>query len=308
MHDIVIIGSGPAGLTAAIYAARAGLKPLCIEGVAAGGQLMITTDVENYPGFPELVTGPDLMARFRAQAARLGTEFVTDDVAKVDFSKRPFRAWTSDKDVEAKAIIVSTGASARYLGLPSELALRSHGVSACATCDGFFFRGQDVAVVGGGDTALEEATYLAKLCRTVKVIHRRDTLRACKSMQNRAFKIPNLEFVWDTEVVEVRDVEKKAVTSLIVQNVKTKEKNELAVTGLFIAVGHVPNTEIFKGILDLDDTGYVKTKPGTTQTNVAGVFAAGDVQDKVYRQAVTAAGTGCMAALEAERWLAAQEH
>ncbi len=308
MYDIVIIGSGPAGLTAAIYAARAGLKALCIEGVAAGGQLMITTDVENYPGFPEMVTGPDLMARFRAQAARLGTEFVTDDVAKVDFGKRPFRAWTSDKEVEAKSIIISTGASAKYLGLPSELALRSHGVSACATCDGFFFRGQDVAVVGGGDTALEEATYLAKLCKTVTVIHRRDSLRACRSMQTRAFKVPNLKFLWDSEVVEVKDVEKKAVTSLVIQNVKTKEKNELAVTGLFIAVGHSPNTELFKGILDLDDTGYIKTKAGTTKTNLEGVFAAGDVQDKVYRQAVTAAGTGCMAALEAERWLATQEH
>jgi thioredoxin reductase (NADPH) len=305
-RKIVIVGAGPAGLTAAIYAARANMAPLCIEGVAAGGQLMITSDVENYPGFPKAVTGPDLIALFREQAARFGTEFITDDVTRVDFSSWPFRIHVEDEAIEAATVAISTGASARYLGLPSEKALQSHGVSACATCDGFFFRNQDVAVVGGGDTAMEEALYLSKLCTTVTVIHRRDTLRASKIMADRALKTANIKFVWNSGVVEVKDVAKNTVTAVVVENVKTHDRTELAVQGLFIAIGHTPNTSLFKGILQLDENGYIKTKPGTTQTNIPGVFACGDVQDHVYRQAVTAAGTGCMAALEAERWLAAK--
>lgn len=309
MHKVVIIGSGPAGHTAAVYAARANLNPVMVEGMVrggvAGGQLMITTEVENYPGFPEGIKGPELMDLFKRQSARFGTEIIMADVEKVDLSSRPFRLWTSEeKEMTAETLIIATGASARWLGLPSEEALQNRGVSACATCDGYFFRNQHVAVVGGGDTAMEEANYLAGLCSKVTVIHRRDSLRASKIMGDRALNNPKIEFLWDSAVTEVKDVEAGKVTGLVVKNLKTEQTSELAVDGLFVAIGHQPNTDIFKGQLELNEAGYIVTKPGTTQTSVAGVFAAGDVQDHVYRQAVTAAGTGCMAAIEAERFLA----
>ncbi len=310
VEKIVIVGSGPAGLTAAIYAARANLQPLCIEGVAAGGptggQLMLTTDVENYPGFPDGIQGPELMQKMRAQAERFGTRFVTADVEKVDFSERPFHLWAEGKEILAHTVVVATGASARWLGLPSEEALKGRGVSACATCDGFFFRGQDVAVVGGGDTAMEEALYLANLCKSVTVIHRRDTLRASKIMQQRAFAKENIRFEWNHVISEVLDVEKGTVTGVRIKDVHSGEEKLLEVQGLFIAIGHRPNTSLFEGQLEMDETGYLKTRPGTVQTNVPGVFACGDVQDKEWRQAVTAAGTGCMAALSAERFLGAE--
>lgn len=309
MHKVVIIGSGPAGHTAAIYAARANLSPVMVEGMVrggvAGGQLMITTEVENYPGFPESVKGPDLMALFKEQSSRFGTEIISDDVDKVDFSQRPFKLWTSGGDeIIAETVIISTGAQARWLGLPSEEALMNQGVSACATCDGFFFRNQHVAVVGGGDTAMEEANYLSGLCSKVTVIHRRSELRASKIMADRALANPKIEFVWDSAVTEVKDPAEGKVTSIEVENLKTGAKSDIAVDGLFIAIGHKPNTDLFEGQLELDENGYIKTRAGTAQTNVAGVFAAGDVQDHVYRQAITAAGTGCMAAIEAERFLA----
>jgi thioredoxin reductase (NADPH) len=310
VRNVIIIGSGPAGLTAAIYAARANLKPLCIEGFQAGGipggQLMITTTVENYPGFPEGVTGPDLMAKWREQAARFGTDFITADVDQIDFSKRPFIVRADDETHTAHAIIVATGAKAKWLGLESEHELENHGVSACATCDGFFFKNQDVAVVGGGDTAMEEALYLAGLCSKVTLLHRRKEFRASKIMVDRVMKHPKIEVVTDTVVTEVLDVAQKKVTGLRVKNVVNGEERELKVTGLFVAIGHVPNTQLFQGILDSDENGYLKTLPGTTRTNLKGVWACGDVQDHVYRQAVTAAGTGCMAAIEVERWLGAQ--
>jgi thioredoxin reductase (NADPH) len=308
MHKVVIIGSGPAGHTAAIYAARANLKPVCVEGVVkggvAGGQLMITTDVENYPGFPESIAGPKLMEMFRKQSARFGTELISADVERVDLSGYPFRIWTDTQQLEAQSVIIATGASARWLDLPSEQALQNHGVSACATCDGYFFRGMDVAVVGGGDTAMEEALYLAGLVKSVTVVHRRDELRASKIMAKRALEHPNIRFEWNSAVTEVKDVQKGEVTGVTLKNLVNGETKELAIKGLFIAIGHTPNTQIFQGQLALDANGYIKTKPGTTQTSIEGVFAAGDVQDHVYRQAVTAAGTGCMAAIEAERWLA----
>jgi thioredoxin reductase (NADPH) len=304
-HKVVIIGSGPAGLTAAIYAARANLAPLCIEGWSAGGQLMITNDVENYPGFPKGITGPELMKEFRSQAERFGTAFVTADVTKVDFSERPFRVWVEDELYTGDSIIVSTGASARWLDLPSEKALQGRGVSACAVCDGFFFKGEDVIVVGGGDTAMEEANYLSGICKSVTLVHRRHEFRASKIMQDRVFANPKIKVVWDSAVDEIKDVAEGKVTSAIVKNLRTGEKTEIPVGAVFLAIGHVPNTQIFQGILDLHDNGYIKTKPGFTSTNVDGVFAAGDVQDFTWRQAITAAGTGCMAALEAERWLAA---
>ncbi len=309
-YDIVIIGSGPAGLTAAIYAARANLKVVCIEGLVVGGipggQLMITTEVENYPGFPKGVKGPDLMGLFREQAARFGTEIVTADVDKVDFSARPFKAWADGKEYQGKAVIIATGAQAKYLGLESEHALKNRGVSACATCDGFFFRNQDVSVVGGGDTAMEEALYLAGICNSVTVIHRREDLRASKIMQERAKTHPKIKFLWNTVVEEVLDVKAGTVNGLRVKNLKTGETNVHPTQGLFIAIGHVPNTQLFKGILNEDENGYLVTKPGTTETNIEGVFAAGDVQDHQWRQAITAAGTGCMAALAAERWISAK--
>jgi thioredoxin reductase (NADPH) len=311
MHTLIIIGSGPAGHTAAIYAARANLQPLCIEGVVkggvAGGQLMITTDVENYPGFAEAIAGPALMERFRQQSARFGTELVSADVERVDFSSYPFKVWTDEREFDGKAIVIATGASARWLGLTSEQALQNHGVSACATCDGYFFRGQDVAVVGGGDTAMEEALYLAGLCKSVTVIHRRAELRASKIMAKRALAHPKIRFEWNSAVTHVNDVDKNEVTGIVIKNLETDKVKELPLRGLFIAIGHTPNTELFKGKLQLDENGYIVTRPGTTATSIPGVFAAGDVQDHVYRQAVTAAGTGCMAAIEAERWLAALE-
>ncbi|HET8932300.1 MAG TPA: thioredoxin-disulfide reductase [Polyangiales bacterium] len=311
MHKVVIIGSGPAGHTAAIYAARANLKPVMIEGLVrggvAGGQLMITTEVENYPGFPDGIKGPEMMEMFKKQSERFGTEIISADVEKVELGKRPFRLHTDNGVIEAESVIIATGARARWLDLPSEQALQNRGVSACATCDGYFFRNQHVAVVGGGDTAMEEANYLAGLCASVTVIHRRSELRASKIMADRALRNPKIKFVWDSAVTEVHDVSAGKVTALTLQNLKTGALSQLPVEGLFIAIGHQPNTDIFKGQLELDENEYIKTKPGTTQTSVEGVFAAGDVQDHVYRQAVTAAGTGCMAAIEAERWLAAHE-
>ncbi len=313
MENVIIIGSGPAGLTAAIYAARANLKPLCIEGVIAGGQtggqLMITTEVENYPGFPEGIQGPELIALFRKQAERFGTRFVTADVDKAHLSGgSPFKLEVEGKTYEARTVIISTGASARWLGLESEKQLQNRGVSACATCDGYFFRDQDVCVVGGGDTAMEEALYLAGLCKSVTVLHRREELRASKIMQERALKHPKIKFMWNTVVTKVLDVSKDTVTALELENIKTGEKLVYPTQGLFIAIGHVPNTQLFKGQLTLDENGYIVAQPGRAATNVDGVFACGDVQDHVYRQAITAAGTGCMAAIEAERWLGATGH
>jgi thioredoxin reductase (NADPH) len=311
LYDVIIIGSGPAGLTAAIYAARANLKPLCIEGLVVGGipggQLMITTEVENFPGFPKGIKGPELMALFREQAARFGTEIVTADADRIEFSTQPFQVWADGKSYQGKAVIVATGAKAKWLDLPSESALVNRGVSACATCDGFFFRDQDVSVVGGGDTAMEEALYLAGICKSVTVIHRRDELRASKIMQERAQKHPKISFMWNTVVDEVLDVEKGTVTGLKLRNLKTNEITLHPTQGLFIAIGHVPNTQLFQGVLKLDSNGYIVTKPGTTETNLEGVFACGDVQDHQWRQAITAAGTGCMAALQAERWIASRE-
>ena len=310
-RKVIIIGSGPAGHTAAIYASRANLQPLMFEGLVRGGipggQLMITNDVENYPGFPAKVTGPDLMKAFRDQSLHQGAEIRTEDVNRVDLSARPFRVWAGDDDTEyqAETLIIATGAQAKWLGIESEHALKGRGVSACAVCDGAFFRNQDVAVVGGGDTAMEESMYLSGLCRSVALIHRREEFRASKAMQDRVLKNPKIKVHYNTEIDEILDVSKGEVTGVRLRNNKTGEKKTLDVTGYFVAIGHTPNTDLFTGALELHDNGYIKTKPGTTQTSVAGVFAAGNVQDFVYRQAVTAAGSGCMAALEAERWLAA---
>lgn len=304
-HRLLIIGSGPAGWTAALYAARAELKPVVIEGRQPGGQLMLTTDVENFPGFPGGIMGPELMEIFKKQAVRFGTTVISDAVERVDFSSRPFKAWTSDQAFEADAIIVSTGASAKWLEVPGEERLKGHGVSACATCDGFFFKDKEIVVVGGGDAAMEEANFLTKFATKITVIVRKEELRASKIMQERALKNPKITFVWNSEVKELLGDEK--LTGLKVFNNKTGETTEMKTDGLFVAIGHEPNTQIFKGQLELDQKGYVVTKPGSTKTNIEGVFAAGDVADHVYRQAVTAAGTGCMAALDAERWLASQE-
>ncbi|MDE0793998.1 MAG: thioredoxin-disulfide reductase, partial [SAR324 cluster bacterium] len=304
-HKLIILGSGPAGLTAAIYAARAILKPVVVSGREAGGQLMITSDVENYPGFPEGIKGPEMMALLKAQAARFGTEFFSGDVIDVDFSQRPFKLTLENKDtLSCDSLIISTGASARWLGMDSEKEYSGRGVSACATCDGFFFRDQDVAVVGGGDTALEEALYLANICKSVTLIHRRDEFRGSKIMQKRAVDHEKISIFWNTVIDEVVGNPVAGMTSLKVKNVKTEKVTEHPITGLFIAIGHLPNTKLFKDKLDLNENGYVKVTPGTTYTSVEGVFASGDVQDHVYRQAVTAAGTGCMAAIDAERWLA----
>ena len=307
VRKVVIIGGGPAGYTAAIYAARANLAPLQLTGLKAGGQLMLTTSVENYPGFLDGVEGPDLMETMRKQAERFGTELVADDVASVDFSRRPFVVRDSDTAHQAHTVIVSTGASAKLLGLPSESALMGRGVSTCATCDGFFFKDQNIMVVGGGDSALEEALYLARLGRQVEVVHRRDSLRASKIMQERAFKNPKITFLWDSAVEDIKDTAAGKVTGVRVRHLKSGTVTERPVDGLFIAIGHEPNTALFKGQLDLLPNGYIKVTPGTTQTSVPGVFAAGDVQDFVWRQAITAAGTGCMAALEAERYLEASQ-
>jgi len=306
-HKLIILGSGPAGLTAAIYAARAILEPVVVSGREAGGQLMITSDVENYPGFPEGIMGPEMMDLLRAQATRFGTEFFSGDVVDVDLSERPFKLTLENKDtLSCDSLIISTGASARWLGMDSEKEFSGKGVSACATCDGFFFRDQDVAVVGGGDTALEEALYLANICKSVTLIHRRDEFRGSKIMQKRAINHEKISIYWNTVVEEVLGDPKAGMTSLKVKNVKNKQVTEHPITGLFVAIGHTPNTKLFKGKLNLNQNGYVKVTPGTTYTSVEGVFASGDVQDHVYRQAVTAAGTGCMAAIDAERWLAEQ--
>lgn len=308
IHDVIIIGSGPAGYTAALYNARANLKPLMFAGLQPGGQLMITTEVENFPGFPEGILGPELMAHMRQQVERLGVEIVEREVTKVDFSARPFKVWVDDEEFHAKAIIVSTGASAKWLGLESEVTFGGFGVSACATCDGFFFRNREVAIVGGGDTAMEEASYLAKLASKVYVLHRRDEFRASKIMQDRVLNDPKIEVVWNVAIDEiVGETEPfKKVTGVRVFDVKSLEKREIAVNGVFIAIGHKPNTDLFKGILNMDDNGYLIVNPGSTKTNIPGVFAAGDVADHVYRQAITAAGTGCMAAIDAERYIAAE--
>lgn len=306
VENVIIIGSGPAGLTSAVYTARANLNPLMIEGEEAGGQLMITTDVENYPGFEHGVTGPDLIAVMRKQAQRFGTRFITRNVSKVDFSARPFKVWIGDKLHLAKTVIISTGASAQYLGLPSEKIYMGKGVSACATCDGAFFRNQEVVVVGGGDTAMEEAQFLTRFASKVYVVHRRESFRASKIMADRTMANPKIEVIWNSAVDEVLG-DGKGMTGVRLKSTVDSSTRDLAVTGLFVAIGHKPNTGIFKGILDMNETGYLLTKPGSTYTNVAGVFAAGDVQDPYYRQAITAAGSGCMAAIDAERWLEAND-
>jgi thioredoxin reductase (NADPH) len=311
-RNVIVIGSGPAGHTAAIYAARANLKPLMFEGLVRGGipggQLMITNDVENYPGFPSKIAGPELMQAFREQSINQGVEIVSEDVNKVDLSSRPFKVWAGDDDVlhTAKALIIATGAQARWLGLESEHALKGKGVSACAVCDGAFFRNEDVMVIGGGDTAMEESMYLSGLASSVALVHRRDAFRASKTMQDRVLGNPKIRVFYNSVVDEVLDVGTGEVTGARLRDIKTNETQVVPVKGFFVAIGHTPNTELFKDFLELHDNGYIKTKPGTAQTSVAGVFAAGDVQDFVYRQAVTAAGSGCMAALEAERWLALQ--
>src|SRR6516164_2307803 len=315
VREVVIIGSGPAGLTAAVYAARANLRPLVIEGAPSsggdqpGGQLMLTTDVENYPGFVDGIMGPDLMGRFRAQAERFGAEYLTSNANRVDFSVRPFRVWAPDpttgeeKEFRAHSVIVSTGARSLMLGLEAEKHLLGYGLSTCATCDGFFFRGQDIAVVGGGDSALEEAIFLTKFAESVTVIHRRKQLRASKIMQDRAFMNPKLRFLWDSVVTDIMGDTK--VEAIQLRNVVTDELMVLPVTGVFVAIGHAPNTALFTGQVEMDEAGYLLTHDGT-KTNIEGVLACGDVQDHVYRQAVTAAGSGCMAAIDAERWLEAR--
>lgn len=311
-HQVIIIGSGPAGLTAAIYTARANLAPLVIEGEPSstsdqpGGQLMLTTEVENFPGFPDGIMGPELMLQCRQQAARFGTQFLTAKVTAIDFSERPFKVWVRDDIYTADAVIVSTGAQSLMLGLESESRLLGHGVSTCATCDGFFFRGQDIAVVGGGDSAIEEATFLTKFATKVLLLVRRDELRASKIMQQRALDNPKIEIVWNTVVDELLGTGK--LEGAVVRNVVTGEVRTLPVTGLFVAIGHRPNTDLFKGVLQTDDNGYLVTRSGSAYTDVAGVFACGDVQDHTYRQAVTAAGSGCMAAIDTERWLEAMNH
>ena len=311
VHEVIIIGSGPAGLTAAIYSARANLQPLVIEGEPSstsdqpGGQLMLTTDVENYPGFVDGIQGPELMANFRAQAARFGAQYLQQKAIRVDFSERPFRVWTPDEEHKARAVIVSVGARSLMLGLPAEARLLGHGLSTCATCDGFFFRGHEIGVVGGGDSAVEEALFLTKFADKVTLVHRRDQLRASKIMQERAFKNDKIDFLWDSVVTDLHG--DNTLSGAQIENVKTGEQSTLPVSGLFVAIGHIPNTDVFRGQLDMDDAGYLLTHDGT-HTNVEGVFACGDCQDHTYRQAITAAGSGCMAAMDSERWLEAQGH
>ena len=306
VREVIVIGGGPAGYTAALYAARANLNPLVIEGFAWGGQLMITSDVENYPGYSDGVLGPEMMQDFRKQAERFGTEFITDDVTRIDFSERPFGVWVGDTEYRAESVIVATGANARQLGIESEKTLQGRGVSYCAVCDAAFFKDREVVVVGGGDSAMEEATFLAKFAPKVTIVHRRESFRASPIMVDRARSNDRIDFILDSVVEEVLGTENGSVTGVLVRNVKTGEESELKADGLFVAIGHDPNTALFRGQLDMDDAGYIITKGKSTETNIPGVFAAGDVQDHVYRQAVTAAGSGTMAALDAERWLAAQ--
>ena len=310
INKVTIIGSGPAGYTAAIYAARANLQPVMFSGGPTledpqrvpGGQLMVTTDVENYPGFPEGITGPEMMERFQKQAERFGTVIHMENVVKVDFSKRPFLIEGESQSCYSETVIIATGATAKWLGVKGEDTYKNRGVSACATCDGAFFKNQDVLVVGGGDTAMEEATYLAKIVKSVTVVHRRDSLRASKVMQDRALNNPKISFLWDSAIDEVMG-DNKGMSGAVVRNLKTNDTKLVAATGLFVAIGHTPNTGLFQGVLETHHSGYLKTVPGSTRTNIEGVFACGDVQDSYYRQAVTAAGTGCMAAIDAERWL-----
>ncbi|MCU1362009.1 MAG: trxB [Ilumatobacteraceae bacterium] len=310
VKNVIIIGSGPAGLTAAIYAARANLQPLVIEGEPSstsdqpGGQLMLTTEVENFPGFPDGIMGPELMMKFREQAQRFGAEFITEKATAIDFSERPFKVWVRDALYLADSIIVSTGAQSLMLDLPAESRLLGHGLSTCATCDGFFFRGQEIAVVGGGDSAVEEASFLTKFASKVTLLVRRDALRASKIMQDRALSNPKIEMKWNTVVDDL--VGDSKLEGAVVRNTLTGEISTMPVTGLFVAIGHRPNTDLFKGVLAMEDNGYLITQPGSTYTNIDGVFACGDVQDHTYRQAITAAGSGCMAAIDTERWLEAQ--
>jgi thioredoxin reductase (NADPH) len=308
IRDVIILGSGPAGYTAALYTARANLKPLIFTGLQPGGQLTITTDVENYPGFPTGIQGPELMDLMRAQVARFGTEFVDTQVEMVDFSKRPFTVWADGQSHQARSVIVATGASALLLNLPSEQKFMGFGVSACATCDGFFYKGKRVIVVGGGDTAMEEATYLTRFCPEVIVVHRRDHLRASKIMQERALANERIRFIWNSEIAEVFGEEGKRVTAVKLRDTVTGALTDMPIDGVFVAIGHKPNTEFLRGQLPLDAKGYVQIRPGSSYTSIEGVFAAGDVHDSVYRQAVTAAGSGCMAAIDCERWLEAQAH
>jgi thioredoxin reductase (NADPH) len=306
IENVIIIGSGPAGLTAAIYNARALLKPFMIEGEEVGGQLMTTTEVENWPGFEHGIMGPELMAVIKKQAERFGTRFLSRNVTKVDFSARPFKIWVGDELFQSRAVIISTGASAKYLGLESERKFLGRGVSACATCDGAFFRNQEVAIVGGGDTAMEEATFLTRFASKVYIVHRRDSFRASKIMVDKALKNPKIEVLWNSAIEDIMG--DKVVESVKIRNLEKNEVYEKKLQGVFIAIGHKPNTDLFKGQLEMNDVGYLKTKPGTSYTSIKGVFAAGDVADHVYRQAITAAGTGCMAAIDSERWLEKQGH
>ena len=302
IRNVIVIGSGPAGLTAALYTARANLKPLVIEGLEAGGQLMLTTLVENWPGHRDGIMGPDLMAEMRAQSERFGAEIIRGNVTSVDLTSRPFKVATADAEYEARALIIATGASARLLGLSSERALIGHGVSTCATCDGYFFRGKPIAVVGGGDSAMEEAIFLTRFASHVTVVHRRDTLRASKIMQDKAFANPKISFEWNAEVEDINDRERGVVTSMVLRNNVTGEKKEIPVDGVFVAIGHTPNTALVAGQIETDANGYIVTHVGS-RTSIPGVFACGDVQDHVYRQAITAAGSGCMAAIDAEKYL-----
>jgi thioredoxin reductase (NADPH) len=302
---VLIIGSGPAGYTAAIYAARANMKPVLYQGIQPGGQLTITTEVENYPGYPEGIQGPEMMVHFEKQAARMGADIRYGLATKVDFSQQPYKVWIDEeKLIEADSVIISTGASAKWLGIPSEERLNGFGVSACAVCDGFFFRGKEVAIVGAGDTAAEEAIYLSKLCTTVHMFIRKDKMRASKVMQDRVLATPNIKVYWNSDTDEI--LGEKKVEAVRIQNSQTQATTEIPISGFFVAIGHEPNSGIFKGFINMDETGYILTEPGTSKTNLEGVFAAGDVQDKNYRQAVTAAGSGCMAALDAERYLSAK--